>query len=467
MTEAPAKKQRVDGRESSSAHKRGATYAVPGLQLTDHSLTVPLDHTGMVPGTIEVFFRELVHRNKKDDRALPYLLYLQGGPGYEATRPVELSGWIKAAANYFRIVLLDQRGTGRSTPITCDNLAARGGAAAQAAYLRHFRADSIVRDAELVRQALVPRNNHEGRWSLLGQSFGGFCCVTYLSLAPDGLMEVLITGGIPPGIDMPCSAETVYRHLAKRVLAQNAKFYQRFPEDVGRVQAIVRHLAAQPGGHVLSPAGNRITPRSFQLLGLSSLGFSHGLERLHYLVEGAWDGDRLSLRFRKDFDAWLSFDTNPLYALLHEAIYCQGAASNWAAQRVRESPELDAEFDAVARAEAGLPVNFTGEMIFPWMFEELAELRKVVAAAELLAGVADWPRLYDAAALRECGVPVAAATYYEDMFVDFNLAQQTAAHIKGIRQFISNEWLHCGIREAGGTIFDKLLNLTRGGTLLR
>ena len=45
--------------------------------------------------------------------------------------------------------------------------------------------------------------------------------------------------------------------------------------------------------------------RSFQLLGLGALGFSHGFERLHYLLEAAFDGGRLSLRFRKDFDNWL------------------------------------------------------------------------------------------------------------------------------------------------------------------
>lgn len=70
------------------------------------------------------------------------------------------------------------------------------------------RADSIVRDAELIRRAVVPPAGPSGgRWSILGQSFGGFCCATYLSLAPEGLVEALITGGIPPGLDQPCSAE--------------------------------------------------------------------------------------------------------------------------------------------------------------------------------------------------------------------------------------------------------------------
>ena len=75
-------------------------------------------------------------------------------------------------------------------------------------FVLYCRADSIVRDAEMIRRAVVPQNSTTGgRWSILGQSFGGFCCTTYLSLAPEGLMEALITGGIPPGITQPCSAD--------------------------------------------------------------------------------------------------------------------------------------------------------------------------------------------------------------------------------------------------------------------
>ena len=38
---------------------------------------------------------------------------------------------------------------------------------------------------------------------------------------------------------------------------------------------------------------------SFQLVGLQALGFSHGFERLHYLLESAWDGDHISHKFMK------------------------------------------------------------------------------------------------------------------------------------------------------------------------
>jgi hypothetical protein len=66
-------------------------------------------------------------------------------------------------------------------------------AKAQADYLTHFRADAIVLDAELIRRDLAG----DAPWSVLGQSFGGFCTVSYLSFAPHGIREAFITGGLP------------------------------------------------------------------------------------------------------------------------------------------------------------------------------------------------------------------------------------------------------------------------------
>lgn len=44
----------------------------------------------------------------KEDLPLPYLLFLQGGPGFESPRPTEASGWMKKACEEYRVVLLDQ-----------------------------------------------------------------------------------------------------------------------------------------------------------------------------------------------------------------------------------------------------------------------------------------------------------------------------------------------------------------------
>ena len=77
-------------------------------------------------------------------------------------------------------------------------------------------------------------------------------------------------------------------------------------------------------------------------------------------------------------EAATSFAAAPLYFVLHEPIYCQGTAARWAAERVRaEFPDFD--------LDAGGPVRFTGEMVYPWMPEEQAALRPFREAAELLA----------------------------------------------------------------------------------
>ena len=85
----------------------------------------------------------------------------------------------------------------------------------------------------------------------------------YVHTKPDAaaLTEVLLTGGLPPLIGSPCAADDTYRHLFPRVIAQNHKYYKRFPGDIARVQRIVTHLAKQPGGGLRLANGDNLTPR--------------------------------------------------------------------------------------------------------------------------------------------------------------------------------------------------------------
>jgi len=206
------------------------THRLPGLVLTEHELRVPLDHARPDGEQITVFAREVA---EPDGRDKPFLVYLQGGPGFEAPRPTGSPrgpGWLDRALKDYRVLMLDQRGTGRSSPVG----ELPGTPAEQAEYLSHFRADSIVRDAELLRRALGVE-----RWSVLGQSFGGLCVTSYLSLAPEGLREAFITGGLPvlgPRVD------DVYRATYARMLDRNRRYYERFPEDRERVRALVAQL---------------------------------------------------------------------------------------------------------------------------------------------------------------------------------------------------------------------------------
>lgn len=67
-----------------------------------------------------------------------------GGPGFESPRPTEASAWLKAAVQHFRVILMDQRGTGRSSPITTASLLRLGDSKVQAEYLAHFRCLSLL-----------------------------------------------------------------------------------------------------------------------------------------------------------------------------------------------------------------------------------------------------------------------------------------------------------------------------------
>jgi len=424
-----------------------ATHRIPGLVLTDHTFEVPLDPTFPGGETVTVFAREVVTPDREADD-LPYLLFLQGGPGFPATRPLRASGWLKRALQEFRVLLLDQRGTGRSTPVTAQTLARLGDPRAQADYLAHFRADAIVSDAEWIRRTLLGDGR---RFTILGQSYGGFCALHYLCAAPEGLDGALFTGGLPP-IDAP--ADAVYRATYERVADRNRRYYERYPEDESLARRIVEALREND---VRLPNGDRLTPRRFQQLGIA-FGMSDGFERVHYLLEEAFvragPGQQIGTGFLHAFERAFAFDTNPIYAILHEAIYAQGEATRWAAQRVR------AEYPQFA-ADGASRVHFTGEMVYPWMFEEMRGLRPLREAAELLAQREDWPTLYDRGTLSKNTVPCAAAIYHDDMYVDRRFSLDTADAVATLRPWITNEYDHNGLRLDGERVLGRLLDLLR------
>ncbi len=422
------------------------THHVPGLVLTDHYFTVPLDYARPSGEQITVFAREAVAADKQQAN-LPWLVFFQGGPGFPSPRPTESNGWLKRATQDYRVLLLDQRGTGLSTPVTAQTLARFSSGQAMADYVKLFRADSIVRDAEWIRRDLIG----DDKWSVLGQSFGGFCVVHYLSAAPEGVKEAILTGGLAP---VHHTAEDVYHATYPRVIEKNRRYYEGYPEDVERAQEVMAFLSNH---EVVLPTGDTLSPRRFQQLGMG-FGMSDGFEKTHYILEQAFvdtgRGREPGLTFLRSLEDTQSFDTNPIYALLHEAEYCEQTASCWAAERVRaEYPEF--------QWAPGKQVLFTGEMIYPWMFDELRQLRPMKEAAQILADYQDWPMLYDTGVLKANTVPTAAAMYYDDMYVDRGFSEETAGMIKGIRVWITNQFEHNGLR-AGDALLGRLIDMLHG-----
>jgi pimeloyl-ACP methyl ester carboxylesterase len=407
------------------------TVYPPGLVLTEREFDVPLRYLDPEGERITVFAREVAAPGRRDR---PFLVFLQGGPGMEAPRPTahpSAPGWLERALKDFRVLMLDQRGTGRSTPVaSLEGMSPEE----QAGYLACFRADSIVQDAEFIRNELGVE-----RWSVLGQSFGGFCVLHYMSAAPGGLAEAFLTGGLPPVGRHP---DEVYRSTYARTLQRCRRYYARYPADRERVRRLQASVAE---GHIVLPGGDRLTQRMFRQLGWM-LGMSDGAEHLHYILELP-EG---SPGFLHDLEAGLPpFSRNPLYAVVHEACYSDGAVTSWSAARVQP-----AEYEQQ-------PELFTGEHVFPWMFDDYGALRPLGEAANLLADH-EWPRLYDAGRLSDCKVPAAAAIYADDMYVERSLSEETAELIPSMRTWLTNEFEHNGLRADGGRILDRLIGLARG-----
>lgn len=424
----------------------------PGFYVVDHKFEAPLSYLEDRKEKIDLFARELVSTDNAGRETMPYLVFFQGGPGNPSPRPVGYMGWMKRALRDFRVLLLDQRGTGRSSPISYQTLEKFDSPQDKADYLLNFRADSIVCDAELIRSQLI---GEKTKWYGLGQSYGGFCLATYLSKSPEGLAGALITGGLPPvGVDI----DDIYRATYKRCLRRNERYYERYQDDVDKVNQIVDYLIENK---VLLPGGGLLTPERFQQLGIS-FGMTNGFEQVHYLIEDPFvkSGSRaeLSYQFLKGVEGLQTFETTPIYSLLHEAIYCESNASNWSAHRIRdEFPQFNARSTSDTRF-------FTGEMIYPWMFDQYDYLHPMKEAAEILAKYDKWPALYDMEKLKENKVKVSACVYHDDMYVEREYSENLANIMGNTKIWVTNEYDHNGLRMDGYKIIDRLLTMLKGDT---
>jgi len=254
----------------------------------------------------------------------------------------------------------------------------------------HLRADEIVEDCEDLRRALGLE-----RWSLLGQSFGGFCVTRYLSEHAQSLEKVYITGGLPA---VGHSIDEVYALSYEAMRLKSEEYYTRFPQDRDRMAS----LAEKAGrGELRTAGGDLVGPERLRSLG-ALLGGAGGADTIHYLLERGPD----SWAFRYDLGQCLPFGGRfPLYAVIHESCWADAGTTDWAAQRVRP-----AVFDDD-------PTLLTGEHVRREAFVEDAGLRPWLEVADLLAAQ-EGPALYDPARLKATPwLFFAALTVVQNVFV--------------------------------------------------
>ena len=377
----------------------------------------------------------------------PALLFLQGGPGSSAPR--ERFEWIQEALRRgYRVVLLDQRGTGRSTRIdaatpeliTADTLA-------------QLRAPEIIKDAEAIREELGIT-----RWDVLGQSFGGFCLLHYLAVAPERIGVAVFTGGLASISEGP---DAVYEATFDKLRTRHRAFNLAFPEAERMIREVCRHLAAT---EETLPTGERLSPRRFRTIGIA-LGQEGGFASLANLLEAPFHPNgRLRTDFLAAVGQRVSFAANPLYAAIHESIYggTVAGATDWSAERVSRAiagfgPDATPDDDEF---------YLTGEHIFGFQFDEDPALRPFKDAAHALALKDDWPNQYagivdGVAAHDAAGGKRVAAVYTDDIYVPRELSLETARTL-GVDAWETARYQHDGLRKHGAAVLGQLLERAAG-----
>ncbi|KAE9578700.1 Proline iminopeptidase [Colletotrichum fructicola] len=450
------------------------SHVIPGQFLVSELFfEVPKDYNNQSAGVLRLFGRSVTKHErpivapteseKRQAEQKPWMVFLQGGPGFGNPEPQDSPVTHTALDRGYQVLFLDYRGVGLSSPVSAAALALHGDAQKQADHLKLLRQDNIVKDCEAVRAYLTKDFPEEKKkWSLFGQSFGGFVILTYLSKYPEALRECFLTGGLAPVGKKP---EQVYEATFKKVMERNHAYYEKYPEDIENVHQVARFI--QEKKKINLPGGGFLTVPRLLTLGLA-FGGHGGLDSVHSTVlklktdlENFGFFTRSSL---SDIENATGFDNHIIYAILHEAIYCEkpGWASDWAAYRVGKSLE---QFSWLAQEPiisevAGPPLFFSGEMIFPLHFETYPELIELREVAEILAKFTDWPEdLYDHEQLRNNEVPVYAASYIDDMYVDNQFARDTAALVKGCKVYETNQLYHSALRSKTEDVMRELFKL--------
>ncbi len=183
------------------------------------SVRRPLDPAAPQGAQIDIHFAVLpaLARNKQPDP----VFFFAGGPGQSATALAgPLSSQLGRMLYRRDVVLIDQRGTGRSAPLRCeDEGAGRALRDAQAEQqlaeiqvcrqqlqrlphgdLRHYTTTLAMADADAVRQALGAQ-----QVNLIGGSYGTRAALEYLRQFPQHVRRVVIDGVAPPDMALPAS----------------------------------------------------------------------------------------------------------------------------------------------------------------------------------------------------------------------------------------------------------------------
>jgi len=222
-------------------------------------LEVPEDRSKPGGRRIEIF-AAVLPANTVTPKSDP-LVVLAGGPGQAASTLAPFASRLAELRRTRDVVLVDQRGTGRSSPLLCDAFKPRDTdvlepdplprakacvdeLAGKGVDLAQYTTTAWIADLEAMREAL----GYE-RWNLWGGSYGTRVAQEYLRTHPDRVRTMVLDGVAPPGmiisLDVWPTREAVLAAVMKACSASPpcAKAHP----DAGATLAGVEQFLAQAG----------------------------------------------------------------------------------------------------------------------------------------------------------------------------------------------------------------------------
>lgn len=226
------------------------------------SVKMPLDHRGAVGGDIDVFVAVIPALSSQilDDP----LVVFSGGPGQASS---EMGALVirafKSIREHREIILIDQRGTGKSTPLRCvedeakdnDYSAAKYTAFIQACRanydiaVEYFTMENVIADSHAILEAL---GYH--KVNLWGASWGTRSAIHYLRRYPDGVRTVIMDGVLPPDIGIfESSSLSATRALNK--LYEACELDEACTKAYGNIDDIIDELIVKANNGALMYSG--------------------------------------------------------------------------------------------------------------------------------------------------------------------------------------------------------------------
>ena len=193
------------------------------------------------------------------------LMFLAGGPGQAA---VELAAQLNVALNDIRktrdIILVDQRGTGKSNGLTCDEVESQNVyTMTQADFnvaevkqclnqiaknlpqadLTQYNSENAIRDFDAVRQALGYK-----QVNLYGGSYGTRAALVYMRLFPKSIRSVVLDGVAPIEVPIGLFGQSSARsfHLLLKHCQQEPACNKAYPNLADEFTQLVARLEKAP-----------------------------------------------------------------------------------------------------------------------------------------------------------------------------------------------------------------------------